>query len=84
MVITDSGGLQKESFFSNKKCIVIRDQTEWIELINQKVNLLSNQNDIYDNYKKLTKRKFDFKFNPFGDGKASEFILNKISNFNTI
>jgi len=33
MVITDSGGLQKEAFFNKKQCIVVRDETEWIELV---------------------------------------------------
>ena len=32
LVITDSGGLQKEAFFANKQCIVVREQTEWVEL----------------------------------------------------
>jgi UDP-GlcNAc3NAcA epimerase len=32
MVITDSGGLQKEAFFTKKQCIVVREQTEWVEL----------------------------------------------------
>jgi len=34
MVISDSGGLQKEAFFNNKHCIIVRDETEWIELVN--------------------------------------------------
>ena len=42
MVITDSGGLQKESYFAKKKCLVLRDQTEWIELIENGVNKLCN------------------------------------------
>ena len=33
MVITDSGGLQKEAFFNKKQCIVVRDETEWVELV---------------------------------------------------
>ena len=33
MVITDSGGLQKEAFFAKKQCIVVRDETEWGELV---------------------------------------------------
>ena len=34
MVITDSGGLQKEAFFFHKPVIVIREETEWVELVN--------------------------------------------------
>jgi len=33
MVVTDSGGLQKEAFFKKKHCLITRDETEWIELV---------------------------------------------------
>ncbi len=33
MVVTDSGGLQKEAFFNKKYCIIIREETEWVELV---------------------------------------------------
>jgi UDP-GlcNAc3NAcA epimerase len=35
MVITDSGGVQKEAFFFQKPCIILRDQTEWVEIVEQ-------------------------------------------------
>ena len=34
LVVTDSGGLQKEAYFSKKACIVMREETEWVELVN--------------------------------------------------
>jgi UDP-GlcNAc3NAcA epimerase len=34
LVITDSGGLQKEAFFHEKPCIIARHETEWVELVN--------------------------------------------------
>jgi len=37
-VITDSGGLQKEAYFFGKKCITVRDQTEWTELVERGAN----------------------------------------------
>jgi UDP-GlcNAc3NAcA epimerase len=33
MVISDSGGLQKEAFFNKKNCIIVREETEWVELV---------------------------------------------------
>lgn len=41
LVMTDSGGLQKEAYLMNKFCVTLRDQTEWIELVEHGVNKLS-------------------------------------------
>lgn len=40
LVLTDSGGVQKEAFFFNKACVTIRDQTEWVELVSLGANVL--------------------------------------------
>jgi UDP-GlcNAc3NAcA epimerase len=42
LVVTDSGGIQKEAFFNNKFCITVRNETEWEELVRSQVNFLSN------------------------------------------
>jgi UDP-GlcNAc3NAcA epimerase len=41
-VITDSGGLQKEAYFAKKKCITLREETEWVELVTGGWNQLIN------------------------------------------
>lgn len=40
LVVTDSGGVQKEAFFMHKACVTLRDQTEWVELIEVGANEL--------------------------------------------
>lgn len=81
-VITDSGGLQKEAFFFDKKCITMRTETEWLELIELGVNelvgydiekIISASNKL-DNFPKLN-------VYPYGNGNTSEIVINTMSNF---
>ena len=81
MVITDSGGLQKESYFAKKKCIVVREHTEWVELIDQGTNVLCKPENIYNAFSETSKKECDFSENLYGNGKASAQIVESIIQF---
>ncbi len=80
MIITDSGGLQKEAYFFKKPCIILRPQTEWVEIVKNGNALLAeaNYDKIVDSFTILNS-KSDYTFpSLYGDGKAAEFICEKI------
>jgi UDP-GlcNAc3NAcA epimerase len=82
MIITDSGGLQKEAFFFQKPCVILRPQTEWVEIVENGNAILADASEerIEKAFDQLI-IKDDFTFPPlFGDGKAAEFICQTIVN----
>ena len=81
LVMTDSGGLQKEAFFFKKNCVTIREQTEWTELVENGFNVIagSDENTIYDSYKTMIIKKNKFDIDLYGNGNASQIILDTLS-----
>ena len=81
MIITDSGGVQKESHFFKKPCIVLRKETEWIELVaNGTVKLVdANPELIRNTFAGYMQSGQNLEYPGFyGDGKTAEFILKEI------
>lgn len=81
MIITDSGGVQKESHFFRKPCIVLRKETEWIELVNNGTAKLvgADPDRIRSGFLNFLDLKTPLEYPGFyGDGKTAEFILNEI------
>lgn len=76
-VITDSGGLQKEAYFAKKKCITLRGETEWLELVNCGWNILVNpEKNIQINSQDLI---IPQEYLPlYGNGNASEIIVETL------
>ena len=77
-IVTDSGGVQKEAYFFKKPCITLREETEWVETVEQGANSLAGAD---------TGRILDFMNNPpepdvwadlYGDGNAGEKIIKSL------
>jgi len=77
LVMTDSGGLQKEAFFFKKPCITLRDETEWVELVDNGVNVLAGADSgkIYDLCMEAMSKEYDFDLDLYGKGDAGERIV---------
>jgi len=79
LIMTDSGGLQKEAFFFEKPCITLRDETEWIELVENRFNVLAgaSREKIIDLYKHFDFND-EFSMNLYGAGTASKIIVKEL------
>lgn len=81
VILTDSGGVQKEAFWSKIPCITLRDSTEWIETVDLGVNQITGADaekivqairNVEDKYDEIKER---FKGSPFGEGDAAKKIV---------
>lgn len=79
-IITDSGGLQKEAYFIKVPCVTLRDQTEWIETLDGKWNVLSkiDEKEIINNVTNVIPDINAMNNNYFGNGDASKEIVSII------
>ena len=91
LVMTDSGGLQKEAYFFEKQCITLRDETEWVELVECGANRLvgADKEKIVSSYQllvssenskndELQTKNQNLQTNLYGGGKASENIIKEL------
>jgi UDP-GlcNAc3NAcA epimerase len=83
IIATDSGGIQKESFFFKVPCIVFRDESEWVELVELGwINLISPSDEeaIVNGFRSLINSPFITNSSDklYGNGMASSFIAEII------
>lgn len=76
-VLTDSGGLQKESYLKRKFCITMRDETEWVELVENKVNFIAGADEaiILDHFHFIKNKPYTASEGLYGDGNSAKQIV---------
>jgi UDP-GlcNAc3NAcA epimerase len=82
LVVTDSGGLQKEAFFHRVPCVTVRDETEWIELVDLGWNRLPQafkRQSISETIEAALLAPRGEDAQPYGDGKTADRILSALT-----
>ena len=73
LILTDSGGMQKEAYFFEVPCITLRPETEWLETVESGWNVVtgSNISAIVEGYQQAINSPQTERPNLYGDGRAS-------------
>ena len=85
MIATDSGGVQKEAYFYRVPCVTLRNETEWVETIEARWNMLANVESV-DRVREVLRESLAFsgqrcEIHDYGDGTAAHKIVQSLSEF---
>ena len=77
LIMTDSGGIQKEAYYFGVPCVTLRKETEWVELVERGSNILAGNDPecIFEAYSTIVDTILDVQPNFYGGGKATERIV---------
>jgi len=80
IILTDSGGIQKEAYFFSVPCVTLREETEWLELIEKGYNVLagSHSDNIYKSFHLMVEKSITFQPDLYGSGQAAKKIVDII------
>jgi len=80
-VITDSGGVQKEAYWNKKPCVTIRQNTEWVDTIQEGGNILAEPDEIQEKVKLMLERDIVFDEELYGYSDTSKRIVSHLENY---